>query len=316
MRFNKLSDAERELIKSYYNDSTKTKETAQKELSKLFKVTSRTIRDWAKNMNLVNQEHKVNAKIMIYDIETSRVTAKLWWSGKQFINSSQIIEDPTIISIAWKWLGEDEVYTLNWDMKKHCDKDMLKTFLKEYNKADMIIGQNNDRFDNRWINARAVKHSLFVDTNIKSFDIMKQTKRLLRLPGYSMAYISKYLGVTQKQSHEGILMWDMVESGTVIEQKEYMRKMLDYNIGDIITTEEIYLKLRPYMGLKIHVGVIKGEEKWTSPNTGTTDVELYKTSVTPVGTIQRFMRCRETETIYKISNREYMKFLDYNTEID
>ena len=65
----------------------------------------------------------------------------------------------------------------------------------------MVIGQNNDRFDNRWVNARAAKHNLFVNTFIKSFDIMKQTKRLFRLPSYSMAYIAKFFGLTLKQSH-------------------------------------------------------------------------------------------------------------------
>ena len=69
---------------------------------------------------------------------------------------------------------------------------MLKSFLKAYNTADMVIGQNNDKFDNRWVNARAMKHNLDVNTLVKSFDIMKQTKKLFRLPSYSMDYITKF----------------------------------------------------------------------------------------------------------------------------
>jgi hypothetical protein len=43
----------------------------------------------------------------------------------------------------------------------------------------MVIGQNNDRFDNRWVNARAMKYDLEVNTFVRSFDIMKELKGCL-----------------------------------------------------------------------------------------------------------------------------------------
>ena len=81
---------------------------------------------------------------------------------------------------------------------------MLEIFLKEYNKASMIIGQNNNSFDNKLINTRAAKHRLFVDRYVKSFDIYRMAKRYFRLPSFSMAYMAQYFGLTLKQSHEGI----------------------------------------------------------------------------------------------------------------
>ena len=105
-------------------------------------------------------------------------------------------------------------------------------------------------------------------------------------------------------------MWDKIEDGNKAEQKEYLQKMIDYNIGDIVSTEEMYLKLRKYMGHKVHFGVLNNGEKYSCPNCGGDNVELYKTITTAVGTIQRIMICMDDKVQFKISNREYYKFLD------
>lgn len=255
----------------------------------------------------IPKEESKEVKLMIYDIETSQAVFKQWWTGKRFISHDRMIKEPEIMSIAWKWLGTEEVFTDSWDMKTHSDKDMMKRFLKEYNKADLVIGQNNDRFDNRWINARALKHGLYVNTHVRSFDIMKQNKRLFRLPSYSMAFMTKFLGITLKQNHEGIFMWDMVEDGTAKQQKEYMEKMLDYNIGDIVSTEEMYYKLRPYMGHMTHVGALKGNGKYSCPNCGGSNIKLIRTTTTPAGTVQRIMGCEDDNVEFRITNSLYLR---------
>lgn len=309
--FNSLTEQDKSIITKLYKSNKKRSEI-QKELSTYFNVEERTIRKWAKKLQLgVLSKNIIHTnRILIYDIETSRATFKLFWTGKQYVPADAIKEEPKIISISWKWLNEDNVYSLAWD-KNHSDKKMLEKFLKEYNKADLVIGQNNDRFDNRWINARASKFDLFVNTHVKSFDIMKQNKRLFRLPSYSMKFLCNYYGVPQKLEHEGIKMWDMIESGTKEEQKEYLQKMIDYNVGDIISTEALYYRLRKYYGHKINIGVLNGQEAWTCPLTGSYNVSLFKTSVTPAGTIQRFMINNETKSLYRINNKKYMDFLNY-----
>ena len=311
--YRNLSEDDRELIKSRYALS-KSEDVflsdIQKDLAEHFDVTPRTIRNWARSMELgVLNKNRVNpAKVLTYDIETSRGEYKLWWTGKQYVGYKQMTKMPKIITIAWKWLGEDKVYSDTWD-KNHCDKSLMETFLPFYNEADMVIGYNNDNFDNRWCNARAMEHKLDINTYVKSFDIIKQSKKLFRLPSYSLDFLAKTLGVTKKQGHDGILMWEMVEDGTKEQQKEYLKKMLEYNVGDIITTEECYLALRKYMGHKMHLGVLAGEKNYTCPNCGGSDLDLTKTTTTPAGTIQRIMTCKDEEckSTFKISNRNYYK---------
>ena len=308
MSVNKLSKKDRQLIIDQYS-SNKPRKQVQKELSEFLNVTKRTIRNYAKELNLgIKASDIVDDKIMVYDIETSRADFKLFWTGKQYVPHSAMKKEPKIISVAWKWIGEDKVYSLNWD-KDHCDKKLMTSFLKEYNSASMVIGQNNNSFDNKWINTRAAKHRLRVDRYVKSFDIYRMSKRYFRLPSYSMAFMAKYFGLTLKQSHEGMFMWDMIEGGTITQQKEYLGKMDNYNRGDIVTTEELYMTLKPYFGSVTNNAVKQGLPKWACPVSGSTDIKLLKTIFTEQGTVQRILFCEDSKHQYKVSNKSYMDFL-------
>lgn len=311
MNFNELKEQDFDLIRKEYKEKD-SKKLAQESLSEHYDVSERTIRGWAKKIGVGVMLNNIidGSKIMIYDIETSRAEFKLFWTGKQYVPVSAMTKEPQIISISWNWLGEEKIYDLTWD-KYNSDKEMLIKFLEHYNQADMVIGQNNDRFDNRWVNARAAKHNLDVNTMIRSFDIMKEAKNKFRIPSYSMKFMCEYFGVEQKLSHEGIKMWDMIESGTPEQKKEFLEKMITYNRGDIISTGALYYRLRKYFGHKSHLGVQKGEPKWSCPDTGSHNVKLYKTTVTPAGTVQRIMISNETELKYRITNKTYMDFLDF-----
>ena len=250
-------------------------------------------------------------KMMTYDIETSLVEAQLWGSGKQYVGHDSITTETQIITVAWKWIGDDTVQKLEWNMKKRNDKKLIKAFLEEYNKADMVIGWNNNSFDNKIVHSRAMKYGLEVNTLVKSFDIMRQAKKVFRLPSYSMAYVSRYLGLAGKLSYGGgIKMWKDIQWGSKKSAKNAMKVMIAYNVQDVALTEEIYFKLRPYLGNVIHKGALLGKDKTlTCPNCGGDHIKLHHTSVTAAGTIQRVMVCKDDKVKFKISNNAYLKTL-------
>ena len=248
-------------------------------------------------------------KILIYDIETSLCEFTAFWTGKQFVGHKQLRNEPRIITVAWKWYGENKVYDLEWDENQD-DRTLMEKFLKVYNDADVVIGFNNKNFDDRFVNARALKHNLFVNTHLRSFDIMKQAKRLFRLPSYAMNYIAAYTGVATKYNHSGIEMWEKIQYGEAEEARKALDEMIHYNRQDITVTEEVYVRLRKYMGVATHLGVLQGEEKWTCPNCGSKNVELFKKTVTPAGTVQVVMKCKEDDSLFKITNKVYMNFLE------
>ena len=301
-----------EIIELYEEGKRGTRKMSdiQKELAKKHGVTRRSIRNWAKrlSLNVIINNIDDPFKVLVYDIETSRAPAMVFQTGKAYINHTQLRDEFKIISISYKWLGQNEVFDLEWD-ENHSDEDLMRRFLPIYNQADMVIGYNNDKYDNKWINTRAAKYRLEVNTLVKSFDLYKQVKKLMYLPSYSMKYVAKYFGVKQKLSHEGIVMWDMIQFGTKEQQREYLDKMIEYNIGDIITTEEIYLALRKYMGHKVHIGVLLGEDKYSCPHCGGKNIEEFNGnfSITAAGTIQRHMVCRDDRVQFKIANTTFLK---------
>ena len=307
----KLKKKDIERITNLYS-SDLPRQQVQETLAAFYSVTERTIRGWAKSLGIGLNKANIHAstKVLVYDIETSRVKADVWWTGKQYISHNQLNEEPRIITIAYKWLGDSKIHHLTWD-ENQSDKQMVGEFLKVYNAAGLIVGQNNNSFDNRWINARAMKYGYHVNVFVRSFDIMRETKRLFRIPSYSMAYITKFLGVENKMEHSGIVMWKKIQDGTPEEQEKYLKEMVAYNVQDIVATEEMYLKLRKYMGHKMHAGVDKGLEKFTCPNCGGYNVSLIGTSTTAAGTIQRIMQCNDDKVQYKTNNRNYINFLEY-----
>jgi len=309
-----LTVEDKELIIELYSTEGVSRKDAQEQLSEKFGVTGRSIRSWAKELEIGVMVKNISngAKILIYDIETPRLRADVWWSGKQFINGNNIIDEPKIITVAWKWFGDNKVHTKTWD-EDHDDKELVQVFLEEYNKADVVVGVNNNNFDNRWINARAMKHGLHVNMFVKSLDLQKQMKRIARLPSYALKYLCKFFGVTMKLGHEGLLMWEMVQYGTPAQQKEYLKKMEVYNVGDIVSTEEVYVKMIPYMRHAAHLGVAVGNGKYSCPTCGEVDDLAYLgDTITSAGTIQRLMKCNIDGTQYKISNREYLKWTTGN----
>lgn len=252
-------------------------------------------------------EFEPTTKILIYDIETSKTQFELWWSGQQFVNGNNAMQDSKIITISYKWLGTNTVHYVKWD-ENHCDKQLMIDFLQAYNQADMVVGINNNKFDNKYINTRAAKFGLDVNLHVKSLDIQKECRKLFRLPSYSMKYLGRYFNTpVQKMKVSLQDIWEDIMYGTPEESKEAMELLIEYNIKDILTTEQLYLKLKKYLKHPIHIGALEGGSKASCPICGNTDVELYKTTVTNSGTVQRIMKCKKDNHLFKISNTEYLK---------
>ena len=88
---------------------------------------------------------------LFFDIETSFNVGIFWRSGYNLnINPGDIIHERAIICICYKWEGEEEVHSLEWDSKQS-DKAMLKKFLKVMAQANEIVAHNGDRFDMKWL---------------------------------------------------------------------------------------------------------------------------------------------------------------------
>jgi len=257
----------------------------------------------------------VTRKRLFYDIETSFCEGAFWRTGwNQTISPFQVFKYPQIISISYKWEGEDKVQRLDWGLKKQCDKAMVATFVKIMDEADEVIGYNSKRFDTKWIRTRAIFHGVQMRHTYNEIDVLQWVKKYTNLPaGNTLAEACKYYDVPNKRDSGGFDTW----VGVVMrKEKASLDAMHYYCDGDVISLEGLFNKLEPFVRPNMHYGILRGGHKFSCPTCGTNKVGLRKTYTTAQGTITNYMRCcnkacRAFQGTFKVSNKTYMDFLDW-----
>lgn len=259
-----------------------------------------------KQIKKANRETKLkNAKVLIYDIETSYNILSSWRVGFNInLPHYSIIKERAIICVSYKWLGEKEVYNIVWD-KNQCDKFLLEQFIEVMNESDIMVAHNGDRFDLKWIRTRALKHGLTMLPFYQQHDTLKTAKRYFNFNSNKLDYISKFLGLAGKLKTEPEL-WDKI----ILEKDpKALKEMITYCNEDVLLLEEVYLKLKEWDKPKQHVGVLKGGATFSSPISGSHNLELIKTRTTAAGTIKRIMKDLDTDQFFEMSNANYKRWL-------
>lgn len=262
--------------------------------------------------NLENPNKKI--KRLFYDIETSYNIGKFWRAGYNLnINHDDIIHERAILTIAWKWEGEDKVNFETWNNGD--DKELVQKFVNLMYEADELVGHNIERYDTAFIMTRALKHGILALPKYKQFDTLKKAKYHFNFNSNKLDYIATLLGLGGKYKHSGMSMWDNIilydlfKIGTKEQRDTSMDEMIYYNCIDVALTEEVFNRLRLYTTHETHHGVLLGKPKFTCPNDGSENVELVKTIVTSTGTLKRLMKCNDCGQQYFISNKDYLNFL-------
>lgn len=254
----------------------------------------------------------MNKKRLFYDIETSFCEGWFYrpdWNTR--IYPHQIKKHAKIISIHWSWEGEDKVHNLDWGLDKQCDKKMLKKFIKLMDSADEIIHYNGKKFDTPWIRQRAIFHGLEFKHTYNEVDCYSIVKKYLKqLPDKRLKGVCDYFGLPAKADAGGHMTWVNV---IYHKDREALDHLLYYGDGDITSLKAVYYKLRPYALPNMHYGVLKGDgQKFHCPECSGL-MRWNKSYTTRAGTVQHYMKCRDRScgTYHKISNRDYMKYIEY-----
>ena len=252
----------------------------------------------------------IKPKRLFYDIETSYNIVKSWRIGFNInLNMEDIIQERAIITIAYKWEGEENVTVLSWD--KGCDKKIIEDFVKVMSEADELVGHNVDRYDTKFIMARALKHNISVLPKYQSTDTLKLAKKHFMLNSNKLDYIAQYLGIGHKTKHRGLEMWDDI---ILRNDSKALEEMIEYNVQDVFLTEQVYHKLMEYSLPKVNHASKQTGDKHTCPQCGSDHAELHKTYISGTGTKTRLMNCLNCSTNFTINNTNYTKFYEGNAK--
>jgi hypothetical protein len=192
-------------------------------------------------------------RILIYDIETSYAIGKFWperlYQVDIINNYEGVIEDYTILTIAWSWFGEGVVHVMGQDdftdfVPGILDDRKLVSFIRDlYNEADIVIAHNGNNFDQRKCRARMIIHNLTPPKMPIELDTKLVAKQLGGFTANSLKALCKMLNLSFQKLDSEIEMWDGCRAGDM----ESWALMKQYNKGDIPTLNALYERFRPWI---------------------------------------------------------------------
>ena len=247
---------------------------------------------------------------LIWDIETSPNVAFLWRTGFRLsVGHHNIIQERAIICICYKWEGSKKVHHLEWD--EGDDREMLEEFLEVAKQADEMIAHNGDKFDIKWFNTRCLYHGLEPCPQWKTVDTLAIARRRFCFNSNRLDYLGKFLLGEGKSDDGGFDTWRKIIMDNC---PKAMRRMVKYCKQDVKLLERVWKLVEPYHKPKTHVGALNGKERWTSPYTGSTNVNKSKTRYTTAGTKQHQMLCKDTGGYYTIPQKIYEDYQDWRRD--
>jgi hypothetical protein len=187
-------------------------------------------------------------RVLLYDIETSHNIVAQFDPKDEYTPHTNILVERFIICACWQWLGETKIHTVaitddskRFAKDKYDDYRVVKTLHEVIGKADVLVGHNSIRFDDKFVNTRALYHGLSPLPPTTSIDTYKIAKLKFRLNSNRLDYLGTFLGFGGKK-HTPPGLWIDVLKG----DKKAIKTMVDYNKHDVVLLRKVFEKLSPY----------------------------------------------------------------------
>lgn len=193
-------------------------------------------------------------KLLVLDIETYPNTVYTWGLFDQNVALNQIVEPGGILSFAAKWVGDKAVTFAS--VHDTTERGMLKEAHRLLSEADAVIGWNSAAFDIKWLQGQFMKHGMAPPEPFKQIDLLRTVRQQAKFASNKLDHVAQYLGIGSKAQTGGFELWKACMAG---DDKAW-RTMRKYNIQDVRLTEEVYLKLRPWVKNHPNISAYSGEE--------------------------------------------------------
>lgn len=190
-----------------------------------------------------------NPKVLFLDLETTPNVVYswgLWVNG--MLSHDNILEERTILSACWSWEGENTIHSAVVDYR-HPKNDIyvVQTVIDQINKADAVVAHNGDRFDMRWLYARAIFHKLPPPAPILQIDTKKLAKSRFNFNSNRLDYLAQFFGIGRKIKTE-FELWKECIAGS----KKALETLVKYNKHDIVLLKGVYACMKAYLPSKIN----------------------------------------------------------------
>lgn len=226
-------------------------------------------------------------KILVIDIETAPHIAYVWGAWKQNIGFNMFKENGYIMSVAAKWLYDDE--TFYFENRRDNEEDLLKGTFRLLREADLVIAHNAKRFDIPTLFGRAAALGMSPPAPFKVVDTLEAAKKAFRLPYYSLEYLCELFDVDNKKvkhtKFPGFELW----LECLKQNDEAWEEMQTYNRMDVWALEEVYLKMLPWITNHPNIAANMEDDKPRCPKCGHGHINYRGYYHTNAGKYRRFV---------------------------
>ena len=188
-------------------------------------------------------------KVLIFDIETSPILARVWGLWQQNVGLNQIKEDWFVMSWAAKWLGKGKVMyqdlrgQIDDTVKDYRDEELLRGIWNLLNDADIVVTQNGKKFDVKKLNARFIANGYQPPSGYKHIDTLQIAKRIFAFTSNKLEYMTDKLNVEFKKLKHGEFPGFELWQQCLADNQKAWKEMEKYNKHDVLSLEELYVKL-------------------------------------------------------------------------
>jgi len=214
-------------------------------------------------------------RILVMDIECLPIVATTWNVWNANIAPVNIINDWTMLSFSYKWLGDKDVHNFILtpkEAKNRDDKQMVIDIHKLFNEADIIIGYNSIKFDEKKMNSKFLEFGLAKPSPYQSIDLYRTVKKNFANTYNKMDWTNKILGLDRKLEHTGMKLWMDCHAGN----KEALDIMAEYNDVDVLITEQLYFAIRGWIKGHPNMALFQETSNNVCHKCGSHDIVLSK----------------------------------------
>lgn len=231
-------------------------------------------------------------RILILDIETAPLSSYHWGLWQENLGLEQVQLDWSILSYSAKWLGKPKVLFQHTggrgSAKTRDDAVLLAGLWKLLDQADVVVGQNIKKFDLPKINSRLIEQGFRPYSPVKIVDTLLVAKKHFGFASNRLEWLSKRLASTQKEKHRefpGFELW----AECLKDNPRAWKVMETYNKHDVVATEEVYLRMRPWVEGHPNVGsYFVDTEVPLCPKCGSSSLQRRGPAFTLAGQYHRF----------------------------
>jgi len=230
-------------------------------------------------------------KTLTWDIETSPMLVDAWKLWDNNTGLTQVHDWTRMICFAAKWADSDKV--LFFSERQHGHERMVRKLYELVDEADVIVTYNGDRFDVSHANREFALLGLTPPSPVFSVDLLKVVKKQFKFASNKLAHITEQFGLSGKMDNSGHQLWRDCLYGDEPVKRAAWREMKKYAMQDVVTTEELFHRIKPWIPRLPNPSLFDGETGYDRcPACGGSELEARGKVTTGLAVFQQY-KCKD-----------------------